>query len=381
MLSARDINLDAIYINNSQGLLSRLMSLKHNAYQILRSTPVDDNVIFSGWVSGNRLVYVKEYRASGNNEVFEYYPASRKRNKIASVKGAIIFAKSSLNGHYLYLKLIHENKSSLSGEIVIVNLRDIKIVRKTSNSALLDFTVAYYGDSIFYESSLGIMEFYPDDSSERLVVPLERYRQLMSRNNITLAYVSPLRNRILLVNGGGGSYTGLLLDGLSQKIVEGVSSASEISWLDNKRIVFRSGTLARYTVVEYDSDLQKPSQKSAPSLNTNIAFSPFDCYVAYNLDGIISFYFSRYDDTKSFSIEGEDVFFSPDGHQFLSLFQKRLYLSRYSALQESQIELKRNSAEILSLYRRIGNSEGNLLNDYSDEYIKRKILIYEMVTR
>lgn len=376
----RDIDMDEIYISNAQGYLSKLSSLKHNAYQILKSTPVDSNVIFAGWVSGNRLVYVKEYINADINEIYEYYPSSRIKKRMATVKGAVIHSKISLNGHYLFLKVVYVSRNSVNNEIVILNLRDRFVRKKRSLTPLLDFTVSYHGDSLFYENGDGITEYFPDDGSERLILPKDRYSRMMSNSNCTLAYVSPMRNRILLVNGGGGLYDSVLLQGRGSRIIEGISSSSEIWWLDNSRIIYRSGSLARYHLVQYNAETGSSEIKSDMSLNTNISYSPFDRYVSYNLDGIISFYFSRYDDTRRFPVEGEDISFSPDGQVFLSLFQKRLYLSRYSALQESQLELRRNSAEILTIYRRLRNSGRNLLNEYSDEYIRRKISVYEMVT-
>ncbi len=378
---ARDINLDEIYINNKQGNLARLLSLKHKAYQILKSTPVDDNVIYSGWVSGNRLVYVKEYMNAGTNEIYEYYPASRIRKRIASIRGAIVHTKCALNGKCLYLKMIHLRGNSISGEIVAINLHNNAITRKRSTDPLLDFTISYHGDFLYYENAEGIIEFSPDDGYERLFLHEQKYRSGMSRNNATLALVSPLKNKVLLVNGSGGTYSAIVIDGNRERVLDGITSVSELWWLDNSRVVFRGGGLANYQMIVFDTDTGRQYIKSEKSLNTNISFSPFDRYLVYNLDGLISFYFHRFETTIVYPLEGEDVFFSPDGASFVSLYQKRLYLSRYSSLQDNQIELKRNAAEILSLYRRIQLSKENLLNDYSDDYIDRKISIYEKVSR
>lgn len=381
-LFARDVDIDRIYISNGNSFLGKLSELKHKSYRIIDSVHVDSTVIYASWFPGNRIIYVKEYFRSGTNEIFEYSPVSGRRKKIAFVRGAVVGVKNSLNGRYLFLKLIHIQGFSIKCEIAMVSLGDGTIIRKQNMSALPDFTVSIHGDKLYYESQSGIMEYQPEDGSEKLCVPEHKYRNFLGRNNPTLAYFSSVANRVVLINGGGGQYRSLLIDSDGAQFpVQGTTSASELYWIDNHRFVSRHGGPSSYTVSEYDVESASYSTLAGPSLNTNISYSAISQRIAFNIDGIIAVYFIDSKLTKFLPLEGEDVFFSPDGQFFVSLLGKRLYLSRYDALGDEYIELKRNASEILELYRRIRLYKENLLNEYSDYYIDRKISVYQKLAR
>ena len=86
-LSAKDIDLDKIYIKKNSRFYKRLFNKKIDIYRTINSDFVDSNIIFANWINGNKLIYVKELPAI--NIIYSY---NRKNNQ----KPRHIFSKSFL---------------------------------------------------------------------------------------------------------------------------------------------------------------------------------------------------------------------------------------------------------------------------------------------
>jgi hypothetical protein len=76
-------------------------------------------------------------------------------------------------------------------------------------------------------------------------------------------------------------------------------------------------------------------------------------------------------------IEGEESFFSPDGVKFTSIYLGRLYINSLSMVQKYRIEIRRNAETLLSLYRHAAKDKSSWQNDYTSQYIGKKIRQYE----
>jgi hypothetical protein len=367
-VSSRDINLDEIYINNDSSSYKRLINLKLNAYKITKATTIDNRVMFAGWSSGKRLVYVKEYINSDVNYVYEYYPASRIRRRLHKINGAIIHAKLSQNGHFLFLKNLIINGRSIKNQLVIVNLRKNSYHTRRSNTVLTDFTVSFYGDTIFYETERGICQYFPDQRREKLIIPKRQYSHLFSSKNTTLIFPSPMDDKILFINGGGGSYKAYLYHKNNFTKVSGITSAREITWIDNNHFSYRGGYLGNYSVFVYNAITKSNFNLVKRSLNTNITHTPYDNYITFLQDGIISYYYKTNNMLRFMPMEGEDILFSPSGNYFLSLYNRNLFLTSLTSIKQHKRELNQNAREILNQYKIIQADYSVQENSYSRNY-------------
>ena len=110
---ARDINLDEIYIKRSSPLLKKLIFQKLDTYAKVNAVLVDRNVIYSGWISGDYILYIKESPVANVNIIYKYHARRQKNEEIYRVKGHITHSHISWNGRYIFLKrLIQKNKEN-----------------------------------------------------------------------------------------------------------------------------------------------------------------------------------------------------------------------------------------------------------------------------
>ncbi|MFW5807589.1 MAG: hypothetical protein ACOCWH_00900 [Spirochaetota bacterium] len=382
-VSARDINLDEIYINTSSTLYTRLINMKTSSYSILDSNRIDDGIIFSGWISPSSIVYVKEFKEINRNIVYQYNIMDPKKRKIVEISGALIYTKLSKNGKYLICKsLAYNGNMNFDNKIVIVDLHNNKIHTKRSNTVFTDFTVSYYGNIIYYETPAGIVAYDPASDTENIFLKRRHYRTYVSPKNTTLCYVSPQENRILLLNGGGGTYSGIMLsDGRFDGRVSGITSAREIFWLNNSSIAYRSGYIGNYSVRTFNAGNKTYSTLLSRSLNTNLTDSTHSHHITYVHDGIMHYYNLDTSSQHSFLIEGEDAVLSPLGDYFCSLYNKTLYMTPLSSIRQKKTELRRNLSSVLDLYQEIQVNRTIQENEYSSEYITRKISVYKNIAR
>ncbi len=378
---ARDVNLDNFYIKNTSSYIGKLANLKINSYGIIKSSLIDTGVIYSFWVSAGKIVYIQEF-ANGTNVVYEYYLSSRIKKELVRFNGNIVYSRSSLNGNYLYLKTINQTDSETFGsEIVIINLKNLAIDKIATNSFMLDFTVSHYGDSIFIEKLDGIYEYFPNTKQDSKIVSADKYSSIRKNDDTVLLFMSPNRSKMLILCGISGVYKGLIVSsGSIYSTVDNVSSSSEVYWLNENKIIFRSGQIGNFYVSVYDVSGKKSSRISSRSLNTNISLSS-DNVVTFLEDGMAVFYNDYMSRKDVYPLEGEDIMISPTGNEFCSLYNKKLFISKRNILNDKSVELKRNASDIYQIYNKLRSSSSEWDNDYSKEYIVRKYNIYKILVK
>jgi hypothetical protein len=75
-------------------------------------------------------------------------------------------------------------------------------------------------------------------------------------------------------------------------------------------------------------------------------------------------------------LEGEDVYFSPNGVHFTSLLYRKLYISRADNTTKYREEILSNANSIIAIYTQILNNKSYWQNDFTPEYCKKKITAY-----
>jgi len=374
-LQARDINLDSVYINTESNVYSRLLEKKIEAYQAAGSQFVDRDVIFACWGDGNTILYVKE--APRINVIYSFNRSNRRIQELYRVTGTITAVKSSANGRYLFFKrLVGEEGAMPRGETQVLDVYAKKAAVLESVYPFLDFSVAPGGNSILMESAEGIMEYFPDTGKKSRVLQRKEYADIVQPGAPIVAYQSPNRKQVVVVSGSGGSYRGKLIASGSAWRIPGITSASEIFWIDNSSLVYRTGYAGKFSVVMYDTTARKGTDLLNNSLNTNIQFSVFPKIISFLQDQVIHAFDIRRVEKITIGLEGEDVSFSPDGNRFISLYLKKLFITSMATVKKKNIELAKTAKEISALYRNLLDARGDMANEYSPEYIRKKISIY-----
>jgi hypothetical protein len=379
-LHARDINLDAIYINTDSLHYHNLLEKKVEAYQVAGSQFIDRDVSFACWRDGFTIVYVKELPQL--NVVYSFNRSSRLTQELFRITGTITAARISSNGRYLFLKRLREVENSVPrGETLVLDLTSKNIRTLETGFPFIDFSVAPGGNTLLFENKDGIAEYSPETGSIRVRVKKSEYAGIVSPGAPSIAYLSPNGMKILIVNGSGGSYRSLQIAYGTAMAVPGMTSATELCWLDNNILIYRTGGTGSYSVSRYETTTQKSAILLENSLNTNIQFSLFPKIVSFLKDQVIHVYDVRGNNIINTGIEGEDVVFSPDGNRFISLYLKRLFCTGITAVYKKNIELTKNAKQIIGLYQNILDSRKELANDYSSEYIRRKMEVYGRILK
>lgn len=377
-LYGRDINLDSVYINTGSGYYGRLLEKKLEAYQAAGSQFIDRDVIFACWGDGNTILYVKE--APRINVVYAFNRTTRRYQELFRITGTITAVKSSATGRHLFIKrLIEGNGSMPRGETQVLDVSAKKIITLDSVYPFLDFSLAPGGNSIFVETADGIAEYAPDTGSKKNVVRKRDYTDILQPGAPVIAYQSPNRRQLVVVSGSGGSYRGKIISSGTSLQLPGITSASEFFWIDNSLLVYRKGYAGNFSVNLYDTASRKSTELLNNSLNTNIQFSVYPKIISFLQDQVIHAYDIRRAEHSTIGLEGEDVSFSPDGNRFVSLYLKKLFLTSMANVKKKNIELAKTAKEIMALYRNLLDARGDLANEYSPEYIRKKISVYSKI--
>ncbi len=382
-LYARDVNMDKIYLKKGAGYLSKIIDAKMEIYQTIGASLLEKGIIFADWTSGKRIVYIKENLKYNVNFLYEYYPESRVKKKIVTIKGAIIFARVSHNGRYFFVKRIIKKGNIIpENEIVIIDISKKKLVTLVSKNFFIDFTLSPSGESIFYENYQGLTEYFPRTSRKNKILSAVKYSKIRIKNNPVLAYYSPDRKRSLMLSGGGGEYRAYFYEKSKLlKRLSGLTSASEIFWLDNNQLVFRRGYPGFYRVTLYNLLSGKTHNLSGNSFNTNIEYNINTGQLVFLQDGLVTIYQHVNNKLEIFPLEGEDLKFSPDGNDFCILYDKRLYLVKKYSLYSEVIKMKRICKRIMIYYQAILKKRKEWNNKYTKNYLNRKISIYKKILK
>jgi hypothetical protein len=378
---ARDINLDEIYIRRSSPSLKKLVFEKLDTYEKINAVFVDRDVIFSGWISGDQIIYIKE-SPDNINIIYRYHTRKQKNEAIFRLKGLITYSHIGWNGRYLFLKrLITKEGVIPSGERVILNLGSKRVIISQTASPFLDFSIPVNGNSIIYESKSGFVEYYPDYGMRRLILDRRRYSDIVTSKNPSIAFLSPDRRKILIINGGGGNYRGKIVQGRTSFRFPGISSATELYWIDNYNILFRKGSAGSFSAILYNIKRRRSKTLIRNSLNTNIFLSFHSRIISLIKDQVIHLYFIEGGRLINIGIEGEDISFEPSGKFFTSLIFKKLFIINLNTLMRRRIELRRSWKSLLGLYRDLSTDRQHYENEYSAHYIKRKVRVYQKLLR
>jgi hypothetical protein len=378
-ISARDINLDEIYLKKNSSLLKKLSAEKLEAYNKAGAVFVDRNVIFSGWISGNEIIYIKEAGSSNTNYLYKYKLRDRKATELCRLHGLITTARVTPNGRYIVLKRLVRNAGFIpKGELIIINISSAEVKIQSSAYAFLDFYITDEGNSIIFEKGSGITEYFFDTEIQSELLLKKKYNEICGNNNPSVAYLSPDRQKILVLNGSGGSYKAKLIynNKNESSLFKTISSASELFWLNNFSFVYRSGYAGNYSVNIYNIKENKKTVLLKQSLNTNINYSGYSGKIAFLKDQLICFYNISGNKVINTGLEGEDVSFAPND-KFVSLFLKKLFIVSSNSLEKKHIEIKRSWRLIHQMYNDLLETQGEFENEYSRSYIERKIRVYK----
>jgi hypothetical protein len=376
---SRDIDLDAIYLNNASPFYTRLLEKKITAYQSVNSQLIDRDICFAFWKDGFNIIYIKEF--GDLNILYSYNRDTQTQVELLRLDGTITAARNSVNGRFVFIKrLLRNGNTALSGETIVFDTRSKTTTKLESTYPFIDFSLSSSGNEILYETGRGIVEFSPDTLNKNIIVGRKEYSDIINPNSPTIAFLSPNRKKILLVNGSGGSYKAKIIFAKRSYGLSGVSSSSEIFWINNNQVAYRKGDAGNYTIHIYDVATQRSSVLGGRSLNTNLQYSSLSKIVCFLQDQVIQLYDLRRNAVLMIGLEGEDVFFSPDGSRFISLYLKKLFMSNLNQIKRKNLELIKNSIQIKELYKTLLDTKADWSNEYSPEYLRKKISVYGKLT-
>lgn len=379
-LTARDIDLDAIYLEKNSNLYRQITSAKEKLYESISSLFVDSNVIYAEWASGDEIVYVKEF--SGVNIVYKYTKSSRIRDEIVRFDGSLTSAFLNRSGNFLYVKTLYYNDDAKAeSELITVDISSKDIHKKKSGFLFLDFTLSPSGEGLVHETEKGIVTTDSTGRDGRVIISRDIFGDLSSNGDPVLAYISPDEKKTVLISGNGGSYKTKIITPSGQKDLGGVSSGTDLKWIDNNRFIYRSGGGGDYSVRVYDVISGKSKELLSGTLNPDINFSEIPGVITC-LDNQVITVISRDLKTRiDTGIEGEESYFSPDGRKFTSIYLGKLYVNSLNMVEKYRIEIRRNAKNLLILYRKAAETKTEWQSDYTPEYIGKKIKQYDKFLR
>jgi|GEM_PF-508942 len=380
--AARDIDLDEIYIKKSSPHMARLAVGKLDVCESAGAIFVDRDVAFAGWVSGAELFYIREFSPPDVNIMYLYNARIRVRRELHRIPGVITAAKTACGGRFAAMKrFISKNGRLPVGETLIYRIgsNDVRVFPRVT--AFLDFDIPMEGNSIIHETSRGLEEFTVDGGYSTVRIKKDMYTDIAQANAPVVAYYSPDRRSTLLVSGGGGSYSAKVLGRSGSFRVGGITSAGEICWLDDRTFAYRSGSTGNFSVSIYTIGANSATTLMRNSMHTGISYAPQSRQLAFLKDGIICTYSHPGGKTVMTGIEGDDVNFSPSGVVFSMILYKKLFVVSPAAARKNRIDMQRKWDVVLQAYRELRNDGKSWENDYSLDYINRKINVYSGLMR
>jgi hypothetical protein len=375
-LSARDIDLDAIYLKKESALYRQITASKEKLYDRISSLFIDSSVIYAGWSGGDDIIYIKEFPRL--NIVYKYIRSSRSRVEIARFSGTATSVFLSKDGNFLYTKTLEYNdEAEAVSETLTINTGSGEVKRRRSGFLFLDFTLHPSGRGLVHQASQGIVMTDSFNGVSRLLFSRDIFTDLSSGGDPVLAFISPDEKKTVFISGNGGVYKTKIVTSSGQVSLNGVSSNSDLKWIDNSRFIYRSGGGGEYSVRVYNIVSGKSMEVISGTLNPDINFSEIPGLITC-LDNQVVTVLSR--DLKmriDTGIEGEESYFSPDGRRFTSIYLGKLYVSSLNMVEKYRIDIRRNAEDLIKLYRKAAESKFIWESDYSPEYINKKIRQYD----
>ncbi|HOK03182.1 MAG TPA: hypothetical protein PKX79_09415, partial [Spirochaetota bacterium] len=209
------------------------------------------------------------------------------------------------------------------------------------------------------------------------ILDKKSYEDLSCSDNPVLLNLSPDKKKKIISCGSGGDYNAKLLSASKTQYLKGFSSNKDIFWVSNDSFIYRSGAPGDYSIKLYDMNKESSISLITDTMNPDIKFFEQRSLLA-GLDNQMIVIMDLV--SKQFlytGIEGEETNFSPDGRKFLSIYKGNLYITNISLIEKYNINLRRNAQNILSLYNKTLSEKTIWENDFSKEYILKKILLYK----
>jgi hypothetical protein len=374
---ARDVNLDSIYINNP-ALSNNLKNLKLDAYSSAKSIFVSNNVAFAHWIQKDELVFIKESAKSAS--VFRY-KLNGAQTPVCSVQGTVTVCIPSASGKYLYLKTMESVNNKPFFYFITVDLEKSTFVKKSSSYPFLDFTVSPKNDAYIYFDGDSFIEVSPNGSSKKILGSKEFSIILPPKLQQTLLLYSPNYKNKLVLSGNDADYQSIILGTKGNSIFGDLSSSSEIFWIDNSRILFRTGHSGNFSIALFNYNASAHKTILENSLNTNICFSPLPKIASFVDHQLINIYNVSNNSITNIGLEGEDTYFSSNGLFFTSLLYKRLYITRVDYTKKYREEILSHVNDIIAIYSQVLRNKSYWKNDFTPEYCKRKLEAYQKLNR
>lgn len=377
-LMARDIDLDAIYLKRSSKSYVSIVEKKLDAYQFSRSQLVDSGVIFAYCLNGFEFAYIKEFKAI--NILYVFHRINLTKTEIVRFPGIVASVSSRPSGSLFLVKTFVAQNGFPKTKTLIINLRNKTVRTLDATQGDITATLSPSGDSVFIERKNGINEYDPYANQYRLVLPTSRYFEIASKGVSAAAFFSPDRQSAICLCGSGGKYRAKLIVGKNSFIMDDITSTSELYWLNNNEIVYRSGFPGSFNAQIKNIRTGKNTLLVAGSLNTNIKYSQVSRSISYLHDQVITVYDLPNSLQYITGLEGEDVDFTPDGQRFASLYLKKLFITTIHTIKTKNIELKRIFCQISDEYSRAIKSREDWMNEYTPQYLNRKLQVYKKLS-
>lgn len=375
-LQSRDIDLDAIYLKSGSRNYIDIVSAKERLYTDISSLFIDSNVIFAAWRGGDNILYLKEFR--GINIAYLYQRGSLDRREIGRFKGTVTAAVNNSRGNLVTFKSIFYNDNAeAESHNIHIDLNDGKIIDEKSGSLFLDFSLYPSARAIVRHGKDGIFRRDPFTGISSKISLYSDYSDMQCQGEPVIAYISPDGKSRLFVCGSGGSYSARLIQGGGRRDLNGIVSGSDIRWISNTRFVYRSGGAGDYSIRIYDSAKGSSFDIISGTMNPDIHFSERPGLITCLENQMINVFSADLKTRIETGLEGEETSFSPDGRKMISIYQGKLYVTSLTMIEKYQIEIRRSAANILSLYRKAYGSKNDWENNFTPEYISKKISQYE----
>lgn len=372
---SRDINLDDIYVKRDDFYSKKLFESKLEAYLIAQSQCLDRNVIFADWLNGFEILYIKEI--NNLNIAYIHHRKTQRVDEFIRFDGTITACKVTPGGRYLLVKRILLAEDGMpSGDALCIDMITRKKTKVFGNYPFLDFSITPGGNTVLIAGKDGVREHSLSTGASVMLMKKTEYADINTSDAPTIAFLSPNRKKALLINGSGGSYQAKIMTGMGNQKLTAITSATELFWISNNEIAYRTGGPGNFSVAVYDTKTQAARYLLENTLHASINFSSYAKFISFLKDQIICFYDVRQNSFYATGLEGDDVSFSPDGNRFTSILYQRLFLTNRNTLLKKQNELQKVHRETAVIYKKLLDTKKLWENEYSETYLKRKISIY-----
>jgi hypothetical protein len=375
-LQARDIDLDGIYLKKDSTLYSQVSSVKEKNYKDISSILIDSSVIYGCWISGEEILYIKEL--ANQNSIYIFNKNSGKKKLLYRFNGTVTFSDFKINTGLLAIKyiFISDEGSSVSKDIFI-DSKTSEVKEAVSFSLFQNYNLSGDSRSIVIAKKDGIYKYDPFAETNIKILDKKSYEDLSCSDNPVLLNLSPDKSKKIISCGSGGDYNAKLLSSSRVQPLKGLTSNKDIFWIGNDSFIYRSGAPGDYSIKLYDINKNSTISLITDTMNPDIKFFEQRGLLAGLDNQMIVIMDLQSKQVLYTGIEGEEINFSPDGRKFLSIYRGNSYVTNISLIEKYNISLRRNAQSLLSLYNKALSEKAIWENDFSREYLSKKILLYK----